>query len=146
MKASRSHWRVVLVRPRNPLNIGAAARAMANFGLRDLVVVKPYAPVWQETRSAVGAEGIVERARAVDGLSEAIGDAALVVGTIAGSQRNLDRDLVPLDEFSSWLGSHRSRAANAPKLAALLFCSEKTGLYTQQLSYRYPLVLIPTLA
>src|SRR5439155_26319852 len=139
-------WRVVLVRPRNPLNIGAAARAMANFGLRDLVVVKPYAPVWQETRSAVGAEGIVERARAVDGLSEALGDAALVVGTTAGSRRNLDRDLVPLDEFSSWLGSHRSRAANAPKRAALLFGSEKTGLSTEQMSYCHALVRIPTCA
>ena len=146
MGANKLHWRVVLVRPRNPLNIGAAARAMANFGLRDLVVVKPYAPVWQETRSAVGAEGIVERARAVDGLSEAIGDAALVVGTTAGSRRNLDRDLVPLDEFSSWLGSHRSRAANAPKRAALLFGSEKTGLSTEQMSYCHALVRIPTCA
>jgi len=144
--ANKLHWRVVLVRPRNPLNIGAAARAMANFGLRDLVVVKPYAPVWQETRSAVGAEGIVERARAADGLSEAIGDAALVVGTTAGSRRNLDRDLVPLDEFSSWLGSHRSRAANAPKRAALLFGSEKTGLSTEQMSYCHALVRIPTCA
>ena len=33
--------RFVLVRPRNPLNIGAAARAMANFGFNDLAVVKP---------------------------------------------------------------------------------------------------------
>jgi hypothetical protein len=38
------NWRVVPVRPRNPLNIGAAARAMANFGFRDLVVVNPYEP------------------------------------------------------------------------------------------------------
>ena len=63
MAANSLHWRVVLVRPRNPLNIGAAARAMANFGLRDLVVVKPYAPVWRETRSAVGAEGTIGSAR-----------------------------------------------------------------------------------
>ncbi|MGH9454210.1 MAG: TrmH family RNA methyltransferase, partial [Terriglobia bacterium] len=57
MQSAQSlNWRVVLVRPRNPLNIGAAARAMANFGLSDLVVVDPYEPVWQETRSAVGAE------------------------------------------------------------------------------------------
>src|SRR5947199_4065198 len=119
---------------------------MANFGLRDLVVVKPYAPVWQETRSAVGAEGIVERARAVDGLSEAIGDAALVVGTTAGSRRNLDRDLVPLDQFSRWLGSHTSPAGNAPKRAALLFGSEKTGLSTEQMSYCHALVRIPTSA
>ena len=63
MVANPLHWRVVLVRPRNPLNIGAAARAMANFGLGDLVVVEPYAPVWRETRSAVGAEGTIGSAR-----------------------------------------------------------------------------------
>ncbi|MGA2632437.1 MAG: TrmH family RNA methyltransferase, partial [Terriglobia bacterium] len=61
-------WRIVLVRPRNPLNIGAAARAMANFGFRDLVVVAPYGPTWQETRSAVGAEDVVHSARAVKDL------------------------------------------------------------------------------
>ena len=38
MGANNLYWRVVLVRPRNPLNIGAAARAMANFGLQDLMV------------------------------------------------------------------------------------------------------------
>ena len=146
MAANSLHWRVVLVRPRNPLNIGAAARAMANFGLGDLVVVKPYAPVWRETRSAVGAEGTIGSARAVDDLSEAIADAALVVGTTAGSRRNLDRDLVPLDQFSRWLGSHTSRAGNAPKRAALLFGSEKTGLSTEQMSYCHALVRIPTRA
>src|SRR5260221_1167143 len=54
--------RVVLARPRNPLNIGAAARAMANFGHSELVVLEPFEPVWRETRSgpaagAVGASG-----------------------------------------------------------------------------------------
>ncbi|MBI4166158.1 MAG: hypothetical protein HY508_10545, partial [Acidobacteria bacterium] len=44
MKSMPLAWRIVLVRPRNPLNIGAAARAMANFGFRDLVVVEPYGP------------------------------------------------------------------------------------------------------
>ena len=51
--------RVVLVRPRNPLNIGAAARAMANFGFDDLVVVAPYEPTWQESKAAVGAEDLL---------------------------------------------------------------------------------------
>src|SRR5713226_5264718 len=103
MKLDGFAWRVVLVRPRNPLNIGAAARAMANFGLRDLVLVAPYDPVWQETRSAVGAEEVLKRARAVNELGDAIGDATLVVGTTTGSRRNLDRDLIPLSEFSLWL-------------------------------------------
>ena len=50
---------VVLVSPRNPLNIGAAARAMANFGFSRLVVVAPYKPHWREAKSAVGAEELL---------------------------------------------------------------------------------------
>ena len=132
-------WRIVLVRPRNPLNIGAAARAMANFGFTDLTVVEPYAPVWQETRSAVGAEETVRSARAVAGLDAAIADRTLVVGTTAGSRRNLDRELIPLAQFPRWL-KKRPRL----KRAALLFGSEKTGLSNEQLSYCHALVRIPT--
>ena len=66
MKKSGLRWRIVLVRPRNPLNIGAAARAMANFGFRDLVVVAPFDPVWGEARSAVGAGQVLKSARMVD--------------------------------------------------------------------------------
>jgi TrmH family RNA methyltransferase len=135
----RLDWRIVLVRPRNPLNIGAAARAMANFGFADLMVVEPYAPVWQETRSAVGAEGIVQSARAVDDLRAAIADRTLVVGTTAGSRRNLDRELISLADFPAWLGK-RPRL----KRAALLFGSEKTGLSNEHLSYCHALVRAPT--
>ena len=46
---------MVLVAPRNPLNIGAAARAMANFGFARLRVVNPYDVAFREARSAVGA-------------------------------------------------------------------------------------------
>lgn len=130
---------MVLVRPRNPLNIGAAARAMANFGLQELVVVAPYAPVWREARSALGAEDIVRSARTVDDLLEAIGDATVIVGTTSGSRRNLDRDLVPLAELPAWL---RGRAQEGR--VALLFGSEKTGLTNQQISFCHALVRIPT--
>lgn len=140
MKRPGLNWRIVLVRPRNPLNIGAAARAMANFGFRELVVVKPYDPVWQETRSAVGAEEIVESARAADSLVEAISDAGLVVGTTSGSRRTLDRALIPLQELSEWLGTR----ARGHRRAALLFGSEKTGLSNDHLSYCHALVRIPT--
>ncbi len=139
MKASRLSWRVVLVRPRNPLNIGAAARAMANFGFRDLRVVAPYEPVWQETRSALGAEEVLKSAGAVNDLQEAIEDVTLVVGTTAGSRRNLDRDLISLAEFPAWLRSRNERGR-----AALLFGSEKTGLSNEHLSYCHGLVRIPT--
>ena len=40
--------RIVLVQPRNPLNILAAARAARNFGLGDIAVVDVYPPAWEE--------------------------------------------------------------------------------------------------
>ncbi len=141
MKPLAYEWRVVLVRPRNPLNIGAAARAMANFGLHEMRVVAPFDPVWQETRSAVGAEDVLLAARAVPDIAGAVGDATLVIGTTAGSRRMLDRDLLPLPELVPWLRRRKARGR-----AALLFGSEKTGLSNEHLSYCHALVRIPTAA
>ncbi len=134
-------WRIVLVRPRNPLNIGAAARALANFGFQDLVVVAPYDPVWQEARSAVGASAVVKRARSVRTLLEAVGDCTLVVGTTTGSRRNLDRAPVPLRELC-----RQQPAQSRQRRAALLFGSEKTGLSNSDFSYCHLLARIPTSA
>ena len=55
---------IVLVSPRNPLNIGAVARAMANFGFSQLTVVAPYEPHWRDAQSAVGAEDLLQNANA----------------------------------------------------------------------------------
>jgi TrmH family RNA methyltransferase len=148
MTSNAWKWRMVLVRPRNPLNIGAAARAMANFGFHELVVVAPYAPVWQETRSAVGAEEVIQSAHAVDSLCEAIADSTLVLGATAGSRRNLDRELIPLDHLPAWLQRRRGKTGQFAKdeayQVALLFGSEKTGLSAEHLSYCHALVRIPT--
>jgi len=141
MKTSGMKWRIVLVRPRNPLNIGAAGRAMANFGFGDLVLVAPFDPVWRETRSAVGAGHILKSARVADSLPEAIGDCNFVVGTTTGSRRNLDRDPVSLTEFTSAAQELPSRLRGA-----ILFGSEKTGLLNEHLSYCHRLVRIPTTA
>lgn len=134
-------WRIVLVRPRNPLNIGAAARAMANFGFKDLVVVAPYEPAWREARSAVGAKIIIQSARSVDTLTEALHDVTLVVGTTSGQRRMLDRELISLDKLSEWLDAHADHGR-----AALLFGSEKTGLSNENMSYCHALARIPTVA
>jgi TrmH family RNA methyltransferase len=141
VKQPSLHWRIVLVRPRNPLNIGAAARAMANFGFRGLAVVSPYDPVWQEARSAVGAEEVVRTAHATTTLLDAIGDATLVIGTTSGSRRTLDRELIPLQSLPDWL---RARARKHRR-AALLFGSEKTGLSNVHFSTCHALVRIPTI-
>jgi len=140
MKPLKLNWRIVLVRPRNPLNIGAAARALANFGLLEMAVVAPFEPTWEEARSAaVGAETVIASARVVPALLDAIGDATLVVGTTTGSRRNLDRELLPLPELAAWL-----RRRNARGRAALLFGSEKTGLSNEDMSHCHALVRIPT--
>src|SRR5215510_1900510 len=78
---SLSNCRIVLVRPRDPNNIGAAARAMKNFGFTDLAVVTPHPPVWDEVTSAPNAADVLANARVVATLDEAISNCNLVVGT-----------------------------------------------------------------
>ena len=71
--------RVVLVGTRNPLNIGAAVRALSNFGFTDLVMVQPYDAAWREAKSAMGGKGLMAAARVLDTVQEAVADCALVV-------------------------------------------------------------------
>jgi tRNA/rRNA methyltransferase len=129
--------RVVLVRPRNPLNIGAAARAMANFGFDDLVVVKPWGPVWREVISAPHAERIVLSARTAATLEEACAGCTLVLGTTAVKDRNLDRDIVRLPDLSEYL-----MGRSGP--IALVFGPEKTGLTNAYLEKCNACLTIPT--
>src|SRR5512147_2579499 len=81
--------RVVLVAPRNPLNIGAAARAMSNFGFSELRLVKPYDVAFREARSAVRAGHVLAGAREFRTVAEAVADCSLVVGTTAAGRREL---------------------------------------------------------
>jgi TrmH family RNA methyltransferase len=136
-----SSARVVLVRPRNPLNIGAAARAMANFGLTDMAVVKPFAPVWRETISAVGAEKVVLSAKLCKGFEEAVEGCSLVLGTTVLRNRHVERDIVRLPDLSDYV---RARAAGAGGRVALVFGPEKTGLSSALLERCHAWVVIPT--
>jgi len=125
--------RIVLVRPRNPNNIGAAARAMKNFGFTDLVVVSPQSSIWEEARAAAGAEDLLESARVADTLAEAVSDCVLVIGTV-DSRRG--QDLSP--------SSLREQILLSPSPAALVFGSEKTGLTNADLSFCHRILTIPT--
>jgi len=140
MKSLQLKWRVVLVRPRNPLNIGAAARALANFGLLEMAAVAPFEPTWDEARqAAIGAETVIAAARTVPSLDDILSDATLVIGTTTGSRRNLGRELLPLPELPAWLRHRKARGR-----AVLLFGSEKTGLSNEDMSHCHALVRIPT--
>src|SRR5215472_18236781 len=85
--------RVVLVGPRNPLNIGAAARAMSNFGFLRLRVVNPYEVAFREARSAVAAAPLLTNAEEYKTVADAIADCTLVVGTTAIQHRELQHTL-----------------------------------------------------
>jgi TrmH family RNA methyltransferase len=132
---------VVLVRPRNPLNIGAAARAMSNFGFRRLRVVNPYQLAFRDARSAVGAAELLSNAEEYSSLNEAIADCGLVVGTTAVHRRVLQQPLRRLDED----GGRLIREEMSSGRVALLFGSEKVGLSTADFSYCHWLLHVPTL-
>src|SRR5207247_3004426 len=69
-----ANLRIVLVSPRNPLNIGAAARAISNFGFQHLRLVNPYEVAYREARSAVNASAILESAKEYKTLADAVVD------------------------------------------------------------------------
>src|ERR1700726_3735208 len=94
---SRDDVRIVLVAPRNPLNIGAAARAMSNFGFRNLRVVNPFEPSFREARSGVGESGILASAAVYHDIGEAVADCTLVVGTTAVRNREIQHPLNRLE-------------------------------------------------
>jgi len=131
--------RVLLVSTRNPLNIGAAARAMSNFGFRRLRVVNPYEPAFREARSAVGASSVLASAEQYKSVEEAVGDCTLVVGTTAVRHRNLHHPLRRLEE-----GARLIRRRLRSSRVALLFGSEKFGLSNEDLSHCHWLIRIPT--
>jgi len=128
---------VVLVRPRNPLNIGAAARAMSNFGVHRLRLVNPYAVAFREARSAVGATALLKDAQEFKTLAEAVADCSLVIGTTAVRNRALQHPLKRLDDGVA------DAVRNAGR-TAILFGSEKIGLTNEDFSHCHWLVHIPT--
>ena len=88
--------RIVLVEPREAGNVGAAARAMKNFGFDDLWIagdhppLEPLAGWW-----ASGAEDVVQRAHFVPALHAALADATMTVATTSSRGRTTPVDFTP---------------------------------------------------
>ena len=139
--ARSASLRIVLVSPRNPLNIGAAARAMSNFGFSELALVNPYEVAFQEARSAVRSKYILEKAEVFQTLSDAISGCGLVVGTTAVGHRDLHVPLYRLEAAGPLLREHMGVSK-----AAILFGSEKFGLSNEDLSFCQWLLRIPARA
>lgn len=130
----------MLVSTRNPLNIGAAARAMSNLGFLRLRLVNPYEASFREARSAMGAAPLLAKAEEYSSVAEAVADCSLVVGTTAGANRELQHPLRLLKDATP-LVRKRLRAGSR---VALLFGSEKRGLSNDDFSHCHWLMHIPT--
>ena len=131
---------IVLVRPRNPLNIGAAARAMANFGLSHLIVVHPYEPHWRDARSAVQSTQILDNAIVTDTVAEAVASTTLVLGTASLIFRNPEQPVLHLPDVCLTVAPELARGGRL----ALLFGPENHGLNLEDLALCHQLLLIPT--
>lgn len=129
--------KIVLVRPRDPNNIGAAARAMKNFGFLDLTVVSPHPPIWQEAVSAVNAQDVLAKARVAGTLAEAVADCTLVVGTADRTRVEPKRSIYTPSDLTRELHEVDHRLA-------LVFGQEKHGLTNDDLSHCHRLMSIPT--
>jgi tRNA/rRNA methyltransferase len=141
MPGPLTNCRVVLVRPQVAGNIGATARAMRNFGLRDLVLVGPAAdPLDRESRQrSTQGESILHAARVFAELGDAVADCKLVVGTsarIGGLYR---------DQTVGFPHNVMARVLTAlgQGPAALLFGPEPTGLTNEEVSRCHFLINIP---
>ena len=130
-----------MVATRNPVNLGAAARAMANFGFSRLRVVNPYEVAFREARSAVGAAPLLRAAEEYPALAEAVADCRLVVGTTSVGHRELQHSVRRLE-----YGARLIRKALAGGPVGLLFGSEKFGLSNEDLSHCQWLMRIPTVS
>jgi TrmH family RNA methyltransferase len=131
---------VVLVSTRNPLNIGAAARAMSNLGVLRLRVVNPYEASFREARSAVGAAPLLAQAEQYSSVAEAVADCSLVVGTTAVGKRELHHPLKLLKDAAPLV---RKQLRSGSRVA-FLFGSEKRGLSNDDFSHCHWLMHIPT--
>jgi tRNA/rRNA methyltransferase len=142
MREALSRVRVVLVEPQEPMNVGAVARAMRNFGLARLYLVNPaprVGPPWAREAYwlAVHAEEILDRAVAVDSLMEALADVQLVVATTGRP-----RELYPAPVVPAW--EVPARVLSVEGEVALVFGRETFGLTNEELALAHVIGTIPT--
>ncbi len=132
---------VILVRARNPSNIGASARAMHDLGFRHLRVVNEFPVPFQAAKAAVDASSVVNAAREFPTVAEAVADCNFVFGTTAVGERVLEHPLQILPEAA--VSIRTQLLADPITKIALLFGSEKTGLSNDELSHCHALLTIP---
>ncbi|MEE2751949.1 MAG: RNA methyltransferase [Myxococcota bacterium] len=133
----RSGLRVVLVNPIHPGNVGATARAMKNSGLRQLVVVSPLQFDMERARwMAGGGRDVLDQARFVSTVAEAVSDCQFAIGCTARSRR-WDWPVLEPEELAE-----KTMSTDGP--IAILFGREDMGLDNDALLQCQALLKIPT--
>src|SRR6185503_3172780 len=131
---------IVLVEPQLGENIGAAARAMANFGLSRLRLVRPVRgwPNEKARAMAAGADRVLAAAALYDSLPAAIGDCSFVLATTARNH----------DQAKPVIAADAAAAEMAPRVAAgenvaLVFGRERNGLENDEVALADRIVTLP---
>jgi tRNA/rRNA methyltransferase len=121
----------ILVEPQMPENIGAASRAMTNFGLTDLRLVRPQTrfPHPKAVAMASGAVQILEAARVFETVEEAVADLKLLFATTARERGQAK----PVDGPAEAVSLMRTAAAGGAR-SGVLFGRERTGLENDEIS------------
>jgi tRNA/rRNA methyltransferase len=131
--------RIVLVEPQEGGNVGAVARAMKNFGFRDLLIagaiplLHPVAEWW-----ASGAEDIVNSARTTSDLGEALAGAQITIATTSSRERSLSPELNPRHVAELFASMHPEQTM------ALVFGRENSGLTSRELALCQRTASVPT--
>lgn len=122
-------------------NVGAAARAMANFGLSDLRLAAPRCawPNQKAVAMSAGASNLVAAARVFPDVKAAIGDLNRVYATTA-RERGVAREVLTPHEAAKQLRD----AAAAGEATGILFGNERAGLGNEEISYCDAVITIPT--
>ena len=132
---------IILAQPQLPENIGAAARAMKNFGLTELRLIAPQCR-WPHERAlalASGAGDILEAAKVYPDAAGALADIRLVLATTARG-RDVVREILTPEA-----GAGRLRAASLGGIkSGILFGGERAGLTNDELSLAEAVITIPT--
>jgi tRNA/rRNA methyltransferase len=139
------HCRVVLIETHYPGNLGAAARVMCNFGLRDLFLVNPIADRNERNARQMSTHGesVLNDARIVNNLDDAIRDCVLVVGTSARTGGLFrQQNVAAPDQVMPYL----AEALKHDRPTAILFGPESTGLTNEIVTRCQWLIEIPTAA
>ena len=137
-KPDYSNIQIILVEPKVPGNVGAAARAIKNMGLSRLTVVNPWFPKHPQARyMAHNSEDVLDSAEIVDTLKEAVASSIFVVGT---TQRQ--RHGVPFMNPRQAAGEIIRNSASGP--VSILFGREDRGLLNEELACCQALVNIPS--